>query len=71
MKEEYQVNKRLTKPHQKNIRLDSPLGLLGVPPDSSSAPVFTVMNDKVIIIADKAVAMQLLSGCRDMGSLPQ
>lgn len=27
------MNKRLTKPHEKNERLNSPLGLLGVPPD--------------------------------------
>lgn len=27
------MNKRLTKPHEKNVRLNSPLGLLGVPPD--------------------------------------
>lgn len=27
------MNKRLTKQYTKNIRLDAPLGLLGVPPD--------------------------------------
>lgn len=27
------MNKRLTKPHDKNVRIDSPLGLFGVPPD--------------------------------------
>ena len=31
------MNRRLTKPFVKNIRLDSPLGLLGVPPDFCSA----------------------------------
>lgn len=28
------MNKHLTKTHIKNERIDSPLGLLGVPPDS-------------------------------------
>lgn len=27
----------LTKPYKRNIRLDSPLGLLGVPPDQTAA----------------------------------
>lgn len=29
------MNKRLTKPFEKNVRLDAPLGLLGVPPDAA------------------------------------
>lgn len=28
------MNKQLTKPHEKNVRIDSPYGLLGVPPDA-------------------------------------
>lgn len=31
------MNRSLTKPFIKNVRLDSPLGLLGVPPDSYHA----------------------------------
>ena len=27
------MNKRLNKPYEKNIRLDEPCGLIGVPPD--------------------------------------
>lgn len=30
------MNKRLTKPYEKNVRLSSPLGLLGVPPDNNN-----------------------------------
>lgn len=32
------MNQRLTKPFTKNVRLDSPLGLLGVPPDDLTSP---------------------------------
>lgn len=41
------MNKKLNKPFVKNIRLDSPLGLLGVPPD---AP-FMGTSKNVLIIA--------------------
>lgn len=27
------MNKRLTKPYERNVRLDNPCGLIGVPPD--------------------------------------
>lgn len=32
------MNRSLTKPFTKNVRLDSPLGLLGVPPDAFTSP---------------------------------
>lgn len=63
------MNKKLTKPHEKNIRLEAPTGLIGVPPDEFNAG-FTVLEDKVIIIADKPTAMRLLSRSHNMGSLP-
>lgn len=28
------MNKQLTKPHEKNVRLEQPAGLIGVPPDT-------------------------------------
>ena len=39
------TNKRLTKPYEKNVRLDSPLGLLGVPPDANGETYVLVTND--------------------------
>lgn len=44
------MNKRLTKPHEKNVRLDSPLGLLGVPPDCYDKA--TVLRGKTVIIVN-------------------
>lgn len=60
--------RKLTKPHTRNIRLDSPLGLLGVPPDMSAA-AFTLPQDKVILIVDKQTALRLLGENRST-SLP-
>ena len=45
------MNKKLTKPYAKNIRLDAPLGLLGVPPDfnfNSKEPIILIarMSEK-------------------------
>lgn len=42
------MNKRLTKPHEKNERLESPLGLLGVPPDPT--PCVTVISGSGVVI---------------------
>lgn len=39
------MNKRLTKPHEKNERLERPCGLLGVPPDLSRQTYILVTND--------------------------
>lgn len=50
------MNRRLTKPFTKNVRIDSPLGLLGVPPDTST--VIIVSNDYWI----KRLADELLRG---------
>lgn len=54
------MNKKLTKAHKKNIRLDSPLGLLGVPPDApkgavivTDSPIIIVMSGRVTISAEK------------------
>ena len=47
------MNRKLTKPFRKNVRLDSPLGLLGVPPDF-------YYNDTVVIITDGLHAHRLL-----------
>ena len=63
------MNKNLTKAHTKNERLETPTGRVGVPPEVSYE-AFTVLSDKVIIIADKPTAMRMLGRCRDKGSLP-
>lgn len=42
--------KKLTKPHTKNIRLDAPLGLLGVPPDAPRKRARIIDNCTVIIM---------------------
>ena len=47
------MNKRLTKQHTKNIRLDAPLGLLGVPPDATVK--IHVPAGSVVIITDRPV----------------
>lgn len=44
------MNKRLYKPHEKNVRLDEPCGLLGVPPDS--AVKIYVPASAVVIVTD-------------------
>ena len=63
------MNKKLTKDHVKNDRLEKPTGLIGVPPNTSYE-AFTVLSDKVIIITDKPTAMRMLGQSRDKGSLP-
>lgn len=30
------MHKRLTKPYERNVRLEAPTGLIGVPPDSTA-----------------------------------
>lgn len=42
------MNKRLTKPHEKNERLERPSGLLGVPPDFSRQTYILVTNDMTV-----------------------
>lgn len=62
------MNKRLTKPHEKNERLNSPLGLLGVPPDCPSIQRLLQNGGTVIIVNGDATII------RDRGrpkSLPQ
>lgn len=62
------MNKRLTKPHEKNERLDSPEGLLGVPPDCPSIQRLLQGGGTVIIVNGDATII------RDKGrpkSLPQ
>ena len=39
------MNKRLTKPHEKNERLERPCGLLGVPPDLAPETYVLITND--------------------------
>ena len=36
------MNKKLYKPHEKNVRLDEPCGLLGVPPDITEKVMFNL-----------------------------
>lgn len=47
------MNKRLYKPHEKNVRLDEPCGLLGVPPDATVK--IYVPAGTVVIVTDKPV----------------
>lgn len=63
------MNKKLTKPYAKNVRLDRPCGLIGVPPDMPPA-AFTVPNDKVIMIVDKPTALRVLNDIRMSDTLP-
>lgn len=41
IKEDAQMEKKLNKPYSRNVRLDKPCGLIGVPPDTTS-PVMIV-----------------------------
>ena len=41
------MTKKLTKPYAKNVRLDKPCGLIGVPPDT---PIVGV-NHNVVLVA--------------------
>jgi len=54
------MEKKLNKPHEINERIDSPLGLLGVPPDCptlrravAQGATVIVVNGDVSIIRDK------------------
>lgn len=42
------MNKELTKPHEKNERLERPCGRLGVPPDPT--PCVTIISPGSIVI---------------------
>ena len=42
------MNKRLTKPHEKNERLEKPCGRLGVPPDPTAC--VTVLSGGTVVI---------------------
>lgn len=52
------MNKRLTKPHEKNERLERPCGLLGVPPDFSRQTYILVTNDMSV----KEIIDRLITG---------
>lgn len=53
-----------------NIRLDAPLGRLGVPPDAFTDAGFTVLTDKVILIVDKPTALRFIGHGRGKGTPP-
>lgn len=46
------MNKRLTKPREKNERLESPFGLLGVPPDFNLSPLGPIARGATVIIVN-------------------
>ncbi len=48
--------KRLTKPFEKNVRLDAPLGLLGVPPDAAM-----LGGDTYIIVTNRKTAERVIN----------
>lgn len=57
--------------NSKSTGFDAMPGLQAAPPNASILDAgFTVLQDKVIIIADKPTALRMLQSCRDMGSLP-
>ena len=60
------MNKRLTKPHEKNIRLDAPLGLLGVPPEAASDGG----EDTYIIVTDRKTAERVINEIFGAGNSP-
>ena len=49
------MNKRLTKPYEKNVRLSTPTGLIGVPPEAA-----LVGGDTYIIVTDKKTAERVI-----------
>lgn len=53
--------KRLTKPHEKNARLETPFGLLGVPPDFFVDAVGYLPGDTVIIVTNNVSAQRMLN----------
>ena len=61
------MEKKLNKPHDKNVRLENPHGRLGVPPDPKSAHLTIISGGTVIIISGDC---RLLDRGRP-GSLPQ
>ena len=61
------MTEKLTKANIKNEREKTAVAYA---PPSASYEAFTVLSDKVIIIADKPTAMRMLGRCRDKGSLP-
>lgn len=69
------MNKRLTKPYDRNERLNAPLGLLGVPPDNNPpTPLNRRSRLKMLVLeADEAtldrimLAIESISGARGVG----
>ena len=50
------MNKRLTKPHELNPRLETPTGLIGVPPRTASG-----RDDTYIIVTDRETAESFIN----------
>ena len=50
------MNKRLTKPYEKNVRLSTPTGLLGVPPEAAEDGG----DDTYIIVTDRKTANRII-----------
>lgn len=50
------MNKSLTKPYEKNVRLSTPTGLLGVPPEAAEDG-----GDTYIIVTDKKTAERVIN----------
>lgn len=63
------MNKRLTKAHVKNERIDSPLGLLGVPPDFNLSPLGPIARGATVIIVNGNAT--IVRGESRRTSLPQ
>lgn len=51
------MNKRLTKPYEKNVRLATPTGLVGVPPEAAMLGG----DDTYIIVTDKKTAERVIN----------
>ena len=49
------MDKRLTKPYEKNVRLSTPTGLVGVPPEATEDG-----GDTYIIVTDKKTAERVI-----------
>lgn len=58
------------KNQKKKNRLDEPTGRLGVPPDAPKGAGYTVLENCVIIVADKSTAMQMLGRTPPRRTLP-
>lgn len=50
------MDKRLTKPYEKNVRLSTPTGLVGVPPEAATEGG----ADTYIIVTDKKTAERVI-----------